>query len=159
MGAAYFYHLTRSGLDGTLATLLAKSREAGWRVAVRGRSEALLTRLDDALWAHPSDGFLPHALAGGAHDAAQPILLTTGTATPNDPACLISVEGANITADEVAAMARVCIVFDGQDAGAVQTAREQWKLLTTAGVAATYWSEETGKWALKAESGKPVVPS
>ena len=36
MGAAFFYHLTRTPLESTLAMLLGKSLAAGWRVAVRG---------------------------------------------------------------------------------------------------------------------------
>lgn len=152
MGAAYFYHLTRRPLPQTLRALLGKAQEQGWRVAVRGRSAALLDDLDAALWLGAPADFLPHGRAGGPHDAAQPILLTTDAAAPNDPACLVSVEGAAIAPEEVAAMARVMILFDGEDAGAVQTAREQWKAITAAGVAAQYWSEASGQWRKEAES-------
>ncbi|MEX3015742.1 DNA polymerase III subunit chi [Gymnodinialimonas hymeniacidonis] len=152
MGEAYFYHLTRAPLEVTLATLLGKSLQAGWQIAVRGRTDAMLERLDEQLWLRPEDGFLPHGRAGGPHDAAQPVLLTKDQAV-NDPTCLVSVEGAGVTADEVSQMARVMVLFDGHDDAAVQTAREQWKALTGAGVAAKYWSEESGRWEMKAESG------
>lgn len=151
MGEAYFYHLTQAPLEVTLRVLLGKSLEAGWRVAVRGRSDALLDRLDEQLWLQPEDGFLPHGRAGGPHDAAQPVLLTT-KAAGNDPTCLVSVEGASVEAAEVAAMARVMVLFDGHDEAALQTAREQWKTLTAAGCAAKYWSEASGRWEMKAES-------
>ena len=78
MGAAYFYHLTRAPLEQTLPMLLDKARQAGWRIAVRGVDRARLEWLDERLWLGPEDGFLPHGLEGGPHDAAQPILLTTG---------------------------------------------------------------------------------
>jgi DNA polymerase-3 subunit chi len=149
MGEAYFYHLTRQPLEVTLRVLLEKSLARPWRVAVRGRTDALLERLDTALWL--GDGFLPHGRAGGAHDADQPVLLTTGEAG-NSPDCLVSVEGAEVTPDEVARLDRVMILFDGHDEGAKQTAREQWRTLTGAGVAAKYWSEESGRWEMKAES-------
>ncbi len=152
MGEAYFYHLTRAPLEVTLATLLGKSLQADWRVAVRGRTDAMLDRLDAQLWLRPEDGFLPHGRAGGPHDTAQPVLLTTGTAS-NNPTCLVSVEGADVTSDEISEMTRVMVLFDGHDEAALQTAREQWKALTGAGVAAKYWSEESGKWEMKAESG------
>ena len=152
MGEAYFYHLTRAPVEVTLATLLGKSLQAGWRVAVRGRTEEALARLDDQLWLRPEDGFLPHGRAGGPHDGLQPVLLTTGEAG-NDPTCLVSVDGAQVSVDEVGAMARVMVLFDGHDDGALQTARAQWKALTGAGVVAKYWSEESGKWEMKAESG------
>ena len=77
MGAAYFYHLTRRPLEATLPTLLEKARGAGWRIAVRGVDAARMDWLDQKLWLGPEEGFLPHGLAGGDHDAHQPILLTT----------------------------------------------------------------------------------
>ncbi|MDA7424692.1 DNA polymerase III subunit chi [Thalassococcus lentus] len=151
MGAAYFYHLTRAPLEVTLPLLLEKSLAAGWRVAVRGTEAARLEWLDQQLWLSPEDGFLPHGLAGGPHDADQPILLTTGAAA-NDPSCLMSVDGADISAEDVNAMERVCVLFDGHDPEALDRARGQWKALTTAGCAAQYWSEESGRWEKKAES-------
>jgi DNA polymerase-3 subunit chi len=151
MGAAYFYHLTRNPLEVTLPQLLGRAMQAGWRVAVRGRDLARMDWLDRQLWMGASDGFLPHGLAGGAHDAAQPVLLTTGAEAANDPACLMTVDGAEVGADEVRRLERVCVIFDGNDPTAVQIARAQWKALTDAGCAAQYWSEESGRWEMKAE--------
>ncbi|MFC6687609.1 DNA polymerase III subunit chi [Jhaorihella thermophila] len=154
MGAAYFYHLTRRPLEQTLPVLLEKARAAGWRVAVRGADAARLAWLDEVLWRGPEEGFLPHGLAGGPHDADQPVLLTTARAAANDPACLMAVDGAEVDADEVRALERVCILFDGHDPDAVNRARAQWKALTGAGCAAQYWSEESGRWEKKAETGR-----
>jgi len=153
MGAALFYHLTRSPLEAALAMLLTKSLQAGWRVAVRGTAPARLDWLDQKLWLGPEEAFLPHGIAGGPHDAAQPILLTMGTGAPNGPQCLMAVDGAEVTAEECGPLERVCILFDGNDDGAVAAARGQWKALTGAGVPAQYWSEESGRWEKKAESG------
>ncbi|MEL7092463.1 MAG: DNA polymerase III subunit chi [Pseudomonadota bacterium] len=150
MGAAYFYHLTRRPLEETLTMLLGKARGAGWRVAVRGRDAARLSWLDEKLWLGPEEGFLPHGLAGGAQDADQPILLTTGDAG-NDPQCLMTIDGADVSAEEVAAHDRVCVLFDGNDTDALAVARGQWKALTDAGASAQYWSEESGRWEKKAE--------
>ena len=151
MGAAYFYHLTRRPLDAVLPPLLARSLANDWRVAIRGRSAALLDRLDEALWLNPEDGFLPHGISGGPHDADQPVLLTTGIALPNGAVCVMAVEGAEVSPEEVQRLSRVCILFDGHDAAALDTARGQWKTLTAAGCPAQYWSEESGRWEKKAE--------
>ena len=153
MGAAYFYHLTRQPLEAVLPMLLGKARGAGWRIAVRGVDAARMDWLDEKLWLGPEDGFLPHGRAGGEHDADQPILLTTDAGLPNGAVCLMAVDGAAVAADEVTALERVCILFDGNDPEAVQAARGQWKTLTGAGCAAQYWSQESGSWAKKAESG------
>jgi len=150
MGAAFFYHLTRRPLEQTLPVLLGKAREAGWRIAVRGADAGRMEWLDEKLWQGPDDGFLPHGLAGGPHDADQPILLTTGAAA-NDPACLMTVDGAEVSPEEVQALERVCVLFDGHDPEALNRARGQWKALTDAGCSAQYWSEESGRWEKKAE--------
>lgn len=152
MGAAYFYHLTQRPLEETLPVLLEKARGAGWRIAVRGRAPDRLAWLDDRLWLGPEEGFLPHGLAGGPHDALQPILLTASPETANDPACVMAIDGADVSPDEVNGLERVCILFDGTDPEAVQQARMQWKSLTGAGCSAQYWSEESGRWEKKAES-------
>lgn len=153
MGAALFYHLTRRPLEATLPMLLDKARGAGWRVVVRGTSDERMRWLDDKLWLGPEEQFLPHGLAGSGFDADQPVLLTTGDDdAPNGAACLMALDGAVVTPEEVRGMERVCILFDGNDEPAVQRARGQWKALTGAGVAAQYWSEESGRWEKKAES-------
>ena len=153
MGAAYFYHLTRRPLEATLPMLLEKARSAGWRVAVRGTSKERMDWLDQKLWLGSDDGFLPHGLAGGPHDALQPILLTTMPDAGNAPECVMTIDGAAVDASEVAERERVCVLFDGNDPAAVDVARGQWKTLTDAGCAAQYWSEEAGRWEKKAETG------
>ncbi len=151
MGAVYFYHLTRSRLEAALPMLLERALGAGWRVAVRGPDAGRLRWLDEQLWLRPEDGFLAHGIEGGPHDALQPVLLTTGP-VPEGCACLMAFDGAEVEAGEVAATERACILFDGNDPAAVERARGQWKVLTGAGLAAQYWSEEGGRWQKKAEA-------
>ena len=151
MGEAYFYHLTQTPLEHTLPMLLTRALGAGWKVAVRGGSADRLDWLDQKLWLGPEEEFLPHGLAGGDHDALQPVLLTTG-AVANAAECLMTVDGAEVTPDEVRGMARVCVLFDGSDSMALNRARSQWKELTDAGCGAKYWSEASGRWEMKSES-------
>lgn len=150
MGSAYFYHLTESALEAALPMLAERALGAGWRVVVWG-PDAVLDHLDGTLWQGPAQAFLPHGWAGGAHDAAQPVLL--GGDAVNGAQCLMAVAGAEVTAQDVARFERVCVVFDGQDGAAVARARVQWKALTDAGVAALYWAQQDGSWVKKAESG------
>ncbi|PRY80465.1 DNA polymerase III chi subunit [Yoonia maritima] len=149
MGAAYFYHLTDSPLETTLPMLIGKAREAGWRVLVRTNNDGLTKRLDEVLWQGPDDGFNPHGVAGGPHDADQPVLL--GNASAEGFHCVMSVVGADVTAEEINATERTCILFDGWDQEALQYARGQWKALTDAGCKAQYWAQEDGRWTKKAE--------
>ncbi len=142
MGVAYFYHLTRRPLAETLRMLLTRALQNDWTVAVRGTDKAALEDLDRVLWLGPEEDFLPHGLAGQAEDALQPILLTLSADAPNAPDCVMSIHGADVTAEEVEALARVCVLFDGQDEAALGRARAQWKALTGAGAKAQYWSED-----------------
>ena len=151
MGAVYFYHLTDSSLDDTLPMLVGKAQGAGWRVLVRGRGPEVLQRLDARLWQGAASAFLPHGLAGGAHDDSQPVLL--GAGTPSDGFdCILSIDGAEVTATEVGLAERTCVLFDGYDQDAVSYARTQWKSLTDAGCVAQYWAQDMGSWVKKAES-------
>lgn len=153
MGEAAFYHLTRRPLEETLRALLSKARGEGWRVVVRGVDPGLMERLDRSLWMGREEEFLAHGLAGGAHDAEQPILLTTGEDVPNGATCLMSVGGAPVTAEEVASMKRVCLLFDESDERAITAARAQWKALGDQGCTAKYWSEKSGKWKMERQIG------
>ena len=152
MGAVYFYHLTDTPLEATLPMLLTKARQAGWRILVRGTDQALLDRLDHALWQGAVDDFLPHGLAGTAHDDDQPILLGRDVAADGFD-CIMSVGGADISAEEIGKAERACILFDGHEGAALGHARSQWKSLTGAGATAQYWAQDDGRWLKKAEAG------
>lgn len=148
MGNVLFYHLTRSPAEQLLPVLIGKSLAAGWRVELRGADPDRMDWLDRQLW--QGDGFLPHGLAGGPHDARQPVLLTLqGQEAVNAPSCLMALHGVEVAAPEALRLDRVCILFDGGDSTAVARAREQWKALTAAGATAQYWSEEGGSWQRK----------
>jgi DNA polymerase-3 subunit chi len=153
MGAAYFYHLTEAPLEATLPTLLTKARAAGWRIVVRGTDPGRLGWLDEKLWLQSDESFLPHGIAGGEFDADQPILLTLGAERPNAAACIMVIDGAEVSPEEVQEMERVCVLFDGNDVQALERARQQWKTLTGSGCSAQYWSQSGGGWSKKAESG------
>ncbi len=151
MGAAYFYQLSRSPVEEALALLIERARGQGWRVAVRAPDLARLAWLDEALWLGADDGFLPHGLAGGPHDADQPVLLTTAATAANRPACVMAIDGAPVSPDEARGLERLCVLFDGNDEEALATARAQWKAMVAAATPAQYWSEEDGRWQKKAE--------
>lgn len=142
-----FYHLELAPLDKVLPMLLEKSLERGWKVAVElGRSDNLKA-IDDLLWTWREDGFLPHAAAGGEHDAEQPVLLTTGQDNPNGAHVRFFVEGAVPRAKE--SYERLVYMFDGHDPDAVTAAREAWKALRE-GNDVTYWQQDpNGRWAKK----------
>ena len=153
MGKAMFYHLTRRPMEETLTMLLGRAQQAGWRTLVRGTTPERMAWLDEKLWTGDRDlGFLPHGVTGGPHDDLQPVLLSLQTELPAGFACIMSVDGAAVTAQEVRDLERVCVLFDGNDDDALGVARGQWKTLREAEVTAEYWSEESGSWEMKAST-------
>ncbi|MDA5094487.1 DNA polymerase III subunit chi [Aliiroseovarius sp. KMU-50] len=151
-GEVFFYHMTLTPLEATLPVLLTRSLQNGWRVLVRGTDVNRLNWLDEKLWLEPEDGFLPHGRVGGSHDADQPVLLTDEMQILNGANTLISIDGAEVTFEEMTTMERVSILFDGNDPDAVAHARTQWKSVVAAGCTAKYWSQESGRWEEKASS-------
>ncbi len=165
MGEVYFYHLTTTSLEAALVPLVTRGLGQGWRIEIRGQSAGMIEALDRALWLGPEEGFLPHGIAGGAMDDLQPVLLTrteggVGAASMGAASigaasigvdCVMSVEGAGIAADEVARVARACVLFDGRDEAQTEQARGQWRRLTEAGCGAKYWAQVEGRWVMKQE--------
>ncbi|PWR03234.1 DNA polymerase III subunit chi [Meridianimarinicoccus roseus] len=149
MGVLRFYHLTRAPVEQTLARLLRRAVDAGMRVQLRCPDAARADWFDQKLWLSGEDPFLPHGLAGGPHDALQPVLLCDGDALHDGISCLMSVEGAPVQPEEAAQVDRAFILFDGHDTAALDHARGQWKALTGAGLGAEYWSEASGRWAME----------
>lgn len=145
-----FYHLIRSGVTETLTTVLTRAVGQGWRVMVRCSDPALAETVDQALW-QPEDSFLAHAQAtGGAADARQPVLIGPGAAV-NGARGLVLIGGAEIAPEDLPGLERVWILFDGGDEAAVAHARGQWTWTAGQGLAAQYWSDESGSWAKKTE--------
>ncbi len=151
MAPVQFYHLSVRSLEITLYTLLVKSLKADWRVVVRAESDNRLNNIDDWLWSNPRVGFLPHERAGCDREDQQPILLTTGTGK-NNPSCLISIDAAAISRDELRILKKVCILFEDKNPQAIAKARTQWTSLTDAGCKAQYWTDKSGQWELKVET-------
>ncbi|NOT42618.1 MAG: DNA polymerase III subunit chi [Alphaproteobacteria bacterium] len=150
MTEVFFYHLERAALEDALPELLEKTLARGWKALVRAGSEERLATLDSRLWTYREEGFLAHGLARDAHPAEQPILLTSSDGNPNAAEVLFFVDGtaANDWAGgDVAAAARIVLIFDGRDAQALEAAREHWKQAKACGHEVTYFQQAAGgKW-------------
>jgi DNA polymerase-3 subunit chi len=146
----FFYHLQRQPLLTVLPVLLEKTIERGWHAVVQTTSAEHMAALDDHLWTHAEDGFLPHATDAEAELSAEPIVITTGTANPKAAQVSFLVEGADLPQD-AGAYERIVLLFDGNDPDALAKARLQWKAIKGLGIAATYWQQnEAGRWEKKA---------
>ena len=150
MTEVLFYHLQGQKLEGVLPTLIERSLERGWRVAVQGASEERIEALDAHLWTYRDDSFLPHGTWREPEAAAQPVLLTLDETNPNAASVRFLIDGAPVPAD-AEAYQRLVLMFDGDDDDAVATARAQWTEVKAKGFEATYWQpDDSGRWVKKA---------
>lgn len=154
MAEILFYHLERAALEDVLPGLLEKTRERGWKALVRVGSDERAAALDSHLWTYREESFLPHALLRDPHPAEQPILLTALPGNPNGAEVLFFVDGASTddwTGAEIAAAARIVLIFDGRDPSALEAARDHWKQAKGGGHDVTYWQQAaSGKWEKRA---------
>ena len=141
-----FYQLGAISAENVVAALGTKLIGDGQRLLVVANDEAMLARLDRMLWDQGLTSFLPHGLAGGADDAAQPILLSTGSDAPNLARNLLIADGE--WRDAALGYDRAFYLFDGDS---LEAARLAWKLLAGRdGVERNYWANEDGRWIKKA---------
>jgi DNA polymerase-3 subunit chi len=143
-----FYHCTRAPANEVAIRLAEKALAAGQRLLVIGAPERLET-LDTLMWTDSADSFLPHGLAGGPHDADQPVLLSETVQPANGATLLLSLEaGVPATLD---GFDRLFNLFeDGTPAHA--RARADWKALADReGLTRSYWQQtDRGGWQKQA---------
>lgn len=154
MAEVLFYHLTRSALETALPQLLTRSLAQGWRAEVRSPSRDRAEWLDQKLWLGDDAGFLPHGLAGGPHDGAQPVLLTWDDGVGDEAGAtdiLFTLDTATFTLDEIPRRTRTCLMFNGNDEAALTHARACWKAVVDAGQMAIYWAQSDTGWTQKAK--------
>ena len=141
-----FYQLGDASVESVIAALGGKLVGEGQRLLVVAEDEALLARLDRLLWDQGATSFIPHGLAGGNDDAAQPILLSAGSDAPNLARNLLIADG--VWREAALGYDRAFHLFD---VGNVEAARLAWKLLAGRdGVERNYWAHEDGRWVKKA---------
>ena len=141
-----FYQLGEATIEGVVASVGQRLMSEGQRLLVVADDEALLARLDRVLWDQGAASFIPHGVAGGSDDSAQPILLSSGSDAPNRARNLLIADGR--WREAALGYDRAFYLFDGES---LQAARLAWKLLAgREGVERHYWGHEEGRWVKKA---------
>jgi DNA polymerase III subunit chi len=150
MTETLFYHLERRSLEDVLPGLVEKSLERGWRAVLKTDSSERSDALDNLLWTYDDQSFVAHAQSGDGEAARQPVLITVEDENPNKAQILFCVGGTqpgDWRSDQLLALARVVMLFDGRDAAMLDRARAAWKLAKDAGHDVTYWKESaSGKF-------------
>ena len=141
-----FYQLGSSAPEQVIASIAEKVLAGEGRLLIVAEDEPFLARLDRMLWDAGRTSFLPHALAGGAEDARQPVLLSTSADAPNQARNMLIADGR--WRDSALTYDRSFYLFD---AGTLEGARLAWKLLAgREGVERRYWAQVDGRWKQQA---------
>lgn len=149
MTPVFFYHLERQPLEGVLPRMLLTSLERGWRAVVQAGSEERAEALAALLWSFDDDSFLPHGTKADGFPDLQPVWLTALDENPNGANVRFYVDGAEV--GEIEGLVRAVILFDGNDAEALDSARAGWKRFRAAGHEVSYWQQdEQGRWQNRA---------
>jgi DNA polymerase-3 subunit chi len=141
-----FYQLAATPSEAVIASIADKLLAQDGRLLIVAADEHYLARLDRMLWDQGPASFLPHAVAGGADDARQPILLSTTPDAPNLARNMLIADGE--WRDAALDYDRSFYLFDQTT---LEGARLAWKLLAGRdGVERRYWAQEAGRWVKKA---------
>ncbi|HEY0116136.1 MAG TPA: DNA polymerase III subunit chi [Allosphingosinicella sp.] len=137
-----FYHLTAAPLEKVLPSIGERLVAAGERLLVV-TSPDRLAEMDRQLWSYAPESFLPHAAAGGARDADQPILLSAAVEPANGARNVALADGG--WRDEALAFDRVFYFFD---TATIEGARSSWRgLKEREGAERHYWKQDDrGRW-------------
>ena len=141
-----FYQLAATPAEAVIASIADKLLAQDGRLLIVASDENYLARLDRMLWDQGAGSFLPHALAGGADDARQPIRLSTSPDAPNLARNMLIADGE--WRDAALDYDRSFYLFDQ---ASLDGARLAWKLLSGRDeVERRYWANEDGRCVHKA---------
>ena len=139
---ADFYQLSRDPAELVLPQIARNTLNAGERLLVVSADEAQLGKVSEALWGRLPESFLAHGMAGGEHDARQPILLGEEMHAANGARFVAIADG--VWREGEPAFARTFYIF-GENT--LQPARECWVMLgKRGGVERRFWKQQGGKW-------------
>ena len=109
MSEVFFYHLTQTRLEVALPKILERALSVDWSIELRTGVEANLGAISDAIWKGPEDSFLPHCLEDNDKLEDYPIVISKSPLLEVRD-CLVVVERAKLTKNEVGKFKRVCLL-------------------------------------------------
>lgn len=136
-----FYQLSRDPVETVIPLLARATHKAGERLLVVSDDEGQRERIGRGLWSMPGT-FLANGHAGGADDAKQPVLLSSGTERANGAAYVALADGQ--WRDAATGFARAFLLFDETT---VAAARKVWtQLRAREDTERHFWKQDGGRW-------------
>ncbi|MEO5347189.1 MAG: DNA polymerase III subunit chi [Magnetococcus sp. YQC-9] len=140
---ARFYQVAAASSEGVMIGLLHKLVDQGLRVCLQVGDGARLRHLDDLLWRHPLERFLPHGVWDGPDPELQPVLLALRPDDRNGATVAIAADGKVIQGPLA-----FDVVVDFVLSAAPAPARERYRWYQAHGYALEYWIQSPeGRWS------------
>ena len=144
-----FYHLEHTGLEAALPALLEKALTQNHKIIVKLPNENVVEALNEHLWTHNPNSFIPHGSAKDGQAENQPVWLCANDDNPNGADVLILAQGAQ--SEKLSEFKLVCEMLNGQNPEEVSAARERWTSYKQQELEVTYWQQSAnGGWDKKA---------
>lgn len=137
-----FYHLTRQPIAHLLPRLTERVLAEGERLLIVSENATQRAAIDRLLWDYVAESFVPHAQAGAADDAAQPVLIAADAPTANGARRILIADA--VWRDAALGFDRAFHLFDEDS---ITAARAAWKgLANREGVERRYWKQGESGW-------------
>lgn len=149
MAEISFYHLQYSSAPTAITRLLHKAQERGMSSVLLCEKDEDVVQMDELLWTHVTDAFLPHATDQDDKPDQQPVLITSSTERVDNNAQLLVIKGKNqpLEPDYLNRFSKVMDVFDGANDHDVKDARKRWAIYKKQGYSMSYWKQnKNGGW-------------
>lgn len=148
-----FYQLQQGPMEKPLVGLLGRIYGKDLKVCLVAASPQHAAHLDEFLWTHSVDSFLPHGPCTGPNASMHPIIICTEPKDINGASILVLAHGLF-----VATFADYDMILDfvsDQTPEGLQTSRGRYRRYREAGCRMEYWvqTRESG-WQLKSQEPK-----
>jgi DNA polymerase-3 subunit chi len=120
-----FYQLGEANVNDVVTMLIQKARGANKKMLIYCPNPAA-SAIDDALWSHDPDSWLPHGLdAAPGAELASVWVCSDMSSNPIEADCVMLLHGA--VPQSWDGFGRAFVVFDGKSDSQLQQARSQWQ--------------------------------
>ena len=137
--------MSKSPLSIALPRLLEKILNRDLKVILKASTNDRLNWLDELLWTHDKNSFIPHGKESDGNQSRQPVFLTVEEKNPNNASIIILVDGCKLKSLN---SYDICLdIFDGEKTNILEDALQRYEEAKRAGNEVAYWQQNNnGSW-------------
>lgn len=140
-----FYQLASLPFANALTGIVGKAWQTGLKIGILAANPEQAQWVNDLLWRHPRESFLPHGLWNGPEPEHQPVLISIQPEDINGATLLVLASPETVEKPD-----RFDMVVDfapTQDPAALSASRERYRRYRDLGCKLEYWTQDSqGKW-------------